>query len=283
MMRFIYYPGCSQKSSAISYEKSFLAVCNVLGIELTELEDWNCCGTTIAISVNKTVSSFLAARNLGLAQKYNLPVVTPCPSCYVSMRRMLKECKENKTQFNQINELLAEEQLAFSTNTEVYHALEFLVSVIGLDTIANKVCNPLKGFRIAPYYGCQLVSPYANGSKSHDPRQLEQLIEVLGAHPVNFPFRTLCCGGSLMFTLKEQAKKLSSMILGSIQETDANLIVTPCGLCQLNLEMALKRSLPIINIGQMLGLALGLDPRSLYINKLRIPEKQVIHLNINQG
>jgi len=255
----------------------------VLGIELNELEDWNCCGTTIAISVNKTVSSFLAARNLGLANQYKLPVVTPCPSCYVSLRRILKECKENKTQFNQVNELLAEEQLAFSTDAEVYHALEFLVSVIGLDTIANKVCNPLKGFRIAPYYGCQLASPYANGSISHDPRQLEQLIEVLGAHPVNFPFRTLCCGGSLMFTLKEQAKKLSSMILGSIQKTDANLIVTPCGLCQLNLEMALKRSLPVINIGQMLGLALGLDPRSLYMNKLRISEKQGINLNINQG
>ena len=282
-MRYIYYPGCSQKSSAISYEKSFLAVCNVLGIELNELEDWNCCGTTIAISVNKTVSSFLAARNLGLANQYKLPVVTPCPSCYVSLRRILKECKENKTQFNQVNELLAEEQLAFSTDAEVYHALEFLVSVIGLDTIANKVCNPLKGFRIAPYYGCQLVSPYANGSKSHDPRQLEQLIEVLGAHPVNFPFRTLCCGGSLMFTLKEQAKKLSSMILGSIQKTDANLIVTPCGLCQLNLEMALKRSLPVINIGQMLGMALGLDPKSLYMNKLKIPEKQGITLDNNQG
>ena len=282
-MRYIYYPWCSQKSSAISYERSFLAVCKVLEIELTELEDWNCCGTTIAISVNKTVSSFLAARNMGLANQYKLPVVTPCPSCYVSLRRMLKECKENKTQFNQVNELLAEEHLAFSTDAEVYHALEFLVNVIGLDTIANKVCNPLKGFRIAPYYGCQLVSPYANGSKSHDPRQLEQLIEVLGAHPVNFPFRTLCCGGSLMLTLKEQAKRLSSIILGSIQKTDANLIVTPCGLCQLNLELALKRSLPVINIGQMLGLALGLDPRSLYMNKLRIPEKQGINLNINQG
>ena len=282
-MRYIYYPGCSQKSSAISYEKSFLAVCNVLGIELNELEDWNCCGTTIAISVNKTVSSFLAARNLGLANQYKLPVVTPCPSCYVSLRRTLKECKENKTQFNQVNELLAEEQLVFSTDTEVYHALEFLVNVVGLDAIANKVCNPLKEFRIAPYYGCQLVSPYANGSKSHDPRQLEQLIEVLGAHTVNFPYRTLCCGGSLMFTLKEQAKKLSSMILGSIQKTDANLIVTPCGLCQLNLEMALKRSLPVINIGQMLGMALGLDPKSLYMNRLKIPEKQGIILNNNQG
>ncbi|KPL12679.1 MAG: hypothetical protein AMS26_16640 [Bacteroides sp. SM23_62] len=283
MMKYIYYPGCSQKSSAISYERSFLAVCKVLGIELIELEDWNCCGTTIAISVNKMVSSFLAARNLGLANQYKLPVVTPCPSCYVSLRRILKESKENKTQFDRVNELMAEENLAFSTDTEVYHSLEFLVSVVGLDTIANKVRNPLSGYRIAPYYGCQLVSPYANGNKSEDPQHLEKLIKVLGALPVNFPFRTLCCGGSLMFTLKVQAKKLSSMILDSIQRTNANLIVTPCGLCQLNLEMARNRSLPIINIGQMVGLALGLDPGKLYMNKMKIPAMQGIPLNINEN
>ncbi|KPL26686.1 MAG: hypothetical protein AMS23_00810 [Bacteroides sp. SM1_62] len=283
MMKYIYYPGCSQKSSAISYERSFLAVCKVLGIELIELEDWNCCGTTIAISVNKMVSSFLAARNLGLANQYKLPVVTPCPSCYVSLRRILKESKENKTQFDRVNELMAEENLAFSTDTEVYHSLEFLVSVVGLDTIANKVRNPLSGYRIAPYYGCQLVSPYANGNKSEDPQHLEKLIKVLGALPVNFPFRTLCCGGSLMFTLKVQARKLSSMILDSIQRTNANLIVTPCGLCQLNLEMARNRSLPIINIGQMVGLALGLDPGKLYMNKMKIPAMQGIPLNINEN
>lgn len=283
MMKYIYYPGCSQKSSAISYERSFLAVCKVLGIELIELEDWNCCGTTIAISVNKMVSSFLAARNLGLANQYKLPVVTPCPSCYVSLRRILKESKENKTQFDRVNELMAEENLAFSTDTKVYHSLEFLVSVVGLDTIANKVRNPLSGYRIAPYYGCQLVSPYANGNKSEDPQHLEKLIKVLGALPVNFPFRTLCCGGSLMFTLKVQARKLSSMILDSIQRTNANLIVTPCGLCQLNLEMARNRSLPIINIGQMVGLALGLDPGKLYMNKMKIPAMQGIPLNINEN
>jgi heterodisulfide reductase subunit B len=283
MIKYIYYPGCSQKSSAISYDRSFLAVCKVLGIELIELEDWNCCGTTIAISVSKMVSSFLAARNLGLANQYKLPVVTPCPSCYVSLRRILKESKENKTQFDRVNELMAEENLAFSTDTEVYHSLEFLVSVVGLDTIANKVRNPLSGYRIAPYYGCQLVSPYANGNKSEDPQHLEKLIKVLGALPVNFSFRTLCCGGSLMFTLKEQAKKLSSMILDSIQRTNANLIVTPCGLCQLNLEMARNRSLPIINIGQMVGLALGLDPGKLYMNKIKIPAMQGIPLNINEN
>ena len=284
-MKYLYYPGCSQKSSAKSYEMSFLAVCELLGMELIELEDWNCCGTTIAISVNKMVSSFLGSRNLGLASQRKLPLVTPCPSCYVSLRRILKESKENETQFNEINELLAEEHLAFSTDLEVFHSLEFLVSVIGLDTIAGKVRNPLRGLKIAPYYGCQLVSPYANGSKSHDPQNLEKLIEVLGALPVNFPVRTLCCGGSLMFTLKEQAEKLSSMILRSIHRTDADLIVTPCGLCQLNLEIARKRiwketsgkwSLPIINIGQLVGLALDIDPQRIHVNRKKILAKRSI-------
>ena len=290
MMRYLYYPGCSQKSSAISYERSFLAVCDALGIELTELEDWNCCGTTIAISVNKMVSSFLGARNLGLANPHKIPLVTPCPSCYVSMKRILKECKENKNQFDRINELLAEEHLELSTEVELYHSLEFLVSVIGLDAITAKIQNSLKGLRIAPYYGCQLAGPYAIQSRNHDPQDLEKLVEVLGAAPVNFPFRTLCCGGSLMFTLKSQAEKLSSMILRSIRRTDADMIVTPCGLCQLNLEVAMKkiwkrssnhRFLPIINIGQLVGLALDLDPRKIYMNKKKILAKRSIKSTTN--
>ena len=289
-MRYLYYPGCSQKSSAISYERSFLAVCDELGIELIELEDWNCCGTTIAISVNKMLSLFLGARNLGLANQYELPVVTPCPSCYISLRRILKECKENKIYFQQLNELLAKEHLAFSTDIEVFHSLEFLVRVVGLDTIWSKVRNPLRGYKIAPYYGCQLVCPYVNGSKSNDPQDLEKLIEVLGAQPVEFPFRTHCCGGSLMFTLKEQAEKLSCMILRSIQRTDADLIVTPCGLCQINLEIAQKRiwketpgqrSLPIFNIGQLMGLALNLDPRRIYTDKKKILAKRGITSTTN--
>ena len=284
-MRYLYYPGCSQKSSSISYERSFLSVCDFLGIELVELDDWNCCGTTMAISLNKMISLFLAARNLGLANQFNLPVVTPCPSCYISMRRMLKVSKENKFQSDQINELLAAEDLAFSTDIEVFHSLEFLVHIVGLDTIRKKIRNPLKEFKIAPYYGCQLVCPYVNGDNISDPQDLEKLIEVLGAQSVEFPFRTQCCGGSLMFTLKEQAEKLGCMILRSIKKTDANLIVTPCGLCQINLEIAQNRSrkeaphqrpLPIINIGQLMGLAFDLHPKRIYTNRKKILAKQGI-------
>ena len=269
-MKYLYYPGCSQKSSAKAYEKSFLAVCGRLGVELIELEDWNCCGTTIAISVNKMLSSILGARNLGLANPHNMPVVTPCPSCYVSLRRVLMESKENKLHFQRLNELLTEEHLAFSSEAVVYHSLEFLVNVVGLDTIVHEVRHPLKGLKIAPYYGCQLVGPYANGSRPDAPQHLEKLISAVGGHPVNFPFRTLCCGGSLMFTLRGQAQKLSAMILRSILDKDADMIVTPCGLCQLNLEMAGKKSLPVLNIGQMLGLSLGIDQSMLSATKLKI-------------
>ncbi|UCG27525.1 MAG: CoB--CoM heterodisulfide reductase iron-sulfur subunit B family protein [Bacteroidales bacterium] len=284
-MKYLYYPGCSQKSSAISYERSFLAICDVLGIELIELDDWNCCGATIAISVNKMVSFLLAARNLGLANKYNLPLVTPCPSCYVSLNRILKVCKESKSQSDQINTLLAEEDLTFSTDTQVYHSLEFLVHIIGLDTIRERIRNPLRGFKIAPYYGCQLVGSYVNPDNNGNPQSLEELIEVLGAEPVKFPFRTQCCGGSLMFTLSKQAEKLSGMILQSICRTDADLIVTPCGLCQMNLEIAQKknhgkiprqRPLPVITFGQMMGLAFDLDSGTIGINKKKILAKQNI-------
>jgi len=290
IMKYLYYPGCSQKSSTISYERSFLAVCDVLGIELTELENWNCCGTTIAISIDKMVSLFLAARNLGLANQHKKPIVTPCPSCYVSLSRMLKAGKEDSSYIDRINELLAQENLTFSMETKVFHALEFLVHEIGLDTIAKKIRNPLKGFKIAPYYGCQLVYPHLNMYNTSDPLVLEKLIEVLGGQPVEFPFRTHCCGGSLMFTLQKQAEKLSCMILKSIQETDANLIVTPCGLCQMNLVVVRNRiqgkvphqkSLPVINIGQMIGLAFDIDPKRIYVNKKKILAKRDVISPIN--
>ena len=289
-MRYLYYPGCSQKSSSISYDRSFLAVCQVLGIELQELLDWNCCGATIAISVNRMVSLFLAARNLGLANQARLPLVTPCPSCYVAMKRVQKLCQENKLISERISHLLAEEELSVSGSLEVCHSLDFLVRVAGLEAIGNKVRNPLSGIKIAPYYGCQLSGPHANGNTDGEPGGLESLIEVLGAEPVEFPFRTQCCGGSLMFTSDKQAKKLSSIILESVHNTDAGLIVTPCGLCQLNLQIATKNSpswnsrpagVPVLNIGQLMGLAFDLGKGKIFLKKNRIMASRKIITEIN--
>jgi heterodisulfide reductase subunit B len=212
-----------------------------------------------------------------------LPLVTPCPSCQIALKRVRKACSENEILYRQIQRLLEEEGLRLPEKLEVYHSLDFLVRVVGPDTIARRIRNPLTGFKIAPYYGCQLAGPLANGNNGKDLQDLERLIEIIGAEPLEFPFRTQCCGGSLMFTFDRQAKKLSRIILDSTRRAGADLIATPCGLCQLNLEIAQKtsliwnakiNSLPVINISQLLGLAFDLDDEEIFLNKKKILAKQ---------
>lgn len=263
-MKCIYYPGCSQKASSVSYEKSFLAICKSLGVEIVELDDWNCCGTTVAISVNEILSLTLSARNLAIAEPLGLPVVAPCPSCYATLNKVNKQFKE-KTRFVElINEALSKGGLHYNGTVEVMNVLDFLVNKVGVEMISQKVVRPLSGVRIAPYYGCQMVNPYATGDDNNHPQNLEKIIEALGATSVDFPYRTMCCGGSLMITRKHQAEEMSNIILKSIYDAHADVITTPCGLCQMNLEAAEgvsnhyseeKIVLPVLTISQLIGVA----------------------------
>jgi len=280
-MKCIYYPGCSQKASSISYEKSFLAVAKALGIEIIELEDWNCCGTTVAISLNKNLSLTLAARNLALAEPHNLPVVAPCPSCYISLNKVNKLFKENDSITKEVNESLNEGNLNYKGKVKVYNILDFLVNEVGIDKIKEKVIHPFTGIKIAPYYGCQMVNPYATGDNNDNPQNIEKIIEALGAIPIDHPSKTVCCGGSMMFTKKEHSEKMSNEILKSIADAKADMITTPCGLCQVNLDFAKKVSqhnsgenisMPVLSITQLIGIALGVNPSDLMVNVKKITE-----------
>jgi len=282
-MKCLYYPGCSQKASSISYEKSFLTIARALGIEIIELDDWNCCGTTVTISVNEILSHTLSARNLAIAEPYNLPVVAPCPSCYISLNKVNKLYKEKSFLVDKINASLNEGGLKYNGKVRVYNILDFLVNFVGADKISQKVVKPLKNIKIAPYYGCQIVNPYATGDDNDNPRNLEKIIEVLGAVPVDFPYRTMCCGGSLMFTRKPQAEQMSNIILKSISHAGADMVATPCGLCQINLNLAEKTSnqysgsrisLPVLNIAQLISAAFGLE-KSDAIENFRKTEKSL--------
>lgn len=284
-MKCLYYPGCSQKASSIAYEKSFLAVAEKLNIEINELDDWNCCGTTVSISVNEILALTLSARNLAIAENYNntmheaqsmkhdfLPVVAPCPSCYVSLSKVNKHFKEKTRFVNLVNESLNKGNLNYNGKVEVLNILDFFANKVGTDLIKQKVSKPLTGLKIAPYYGCQLVTPYASGDDNENPQNLEKLIVALGGTPVEFPYKTQCCGGSMMITKKEQAEQMSCDILKSIDKVEADMIVTPCGLCQVNLDfgkkvskqyIGKKISLPVFNITQLMGLALGISNKEL--------------------
>lgn len=267
-MKCIYYPGCSQKASSIPYEKSFLATAKVLGVEITELNDWNCCGTTVTISVNEILALTLSARNLAIAEPLGLPVVAPCPSCYSTLSKVNKVFKENFIMAEKVNEALNKGNLHYGGMVKVYNVLDFLVNVVGVDRIKEKVVKPLTGVKIAPYYGCQIVNPYATGDNNSDPQNMEKIIGALGGTAVDFPHRTSCCGGSLMITKKPQAEQMSGIILKSIAGAKADVITTPCGLCQINLETAErsgvkysgeKVNMPVLTITQLIGIALGVS------------------------
>ncbi|MBU1718149.1 MAG: CoB--CoM heterodisulfide reductase iron-sulfur subunit B family protein [Bacteroidetes bacterium] len=275
-MKCIYYPGCSQKASSISYEKSFLAIAKLLDVEVIELDDWNCCGTTVTISVNETLSLTLAARNLAIAEPRKLPIVAPCPSCYITLSKVNKHFKENSPFVEKINSSLEKGNLHYNGKAEVFNILDFLVNKVGIEKIAKKVTRPLTGVRIAPYYGCQIVNPYATGDDNTNPQNLELIIEALGGTPVDFPHRTTCCSGSLMITKKPHAEEMSITILKSIDKAKSDLIVTPCGLCQINLDagksvsshyLNKKLAIPVLSVTQLIGIALGIQNTSLGISK----------------
>ena len=284
-MKCIYYPGCSQKASSISYEKSFLAIAKILGIDVIELDDWNCCGTTVTVSVNEILSLTLSARNLAIAEPTKLPVVAPCPSCYSTLNKVNKHFKENSRFIEKINAALNKGGLQYNGKVEVFNILDFLVNKVGVDKIKDKVVNPLKDIKVAPYYGCQIVNPYATGDDNNNPQNLEIIIKALGGTAVDFPHRTICCGGSLMFTKKAQAEDMCSVILKSINNESADMVVTPCGLCQINLDTAKnlsshfngkKLSIPVLTITQLIGIALGIKNSELGITKNELQSKQKV-------
>jgi heterodisulfide reductase subunit B len=272
-MRYLYYPGCSQKASSRSYEEAFLAVCSKLGAELVELDDWNCCGATMAISYGRLTSLALTARNLALAERQQLPVVTPCPGCWLSFARVNHLFQDDAVQAERVRDALTAGDLDYRGTVQVHHVLEFLIGEIGLDRIRSSVVRPLSALRVAPYYGCQIVRPYGVGDKGGELQDLELLVAALGATAVASPLRMTCCGSSLMATNKKLAEGLCLKILKSFA-AEADLVVTPCGLCQVNLGMAQRDSgfravrkaeLPILSIAQLIGLAIGLPENQLSI------------------
>lgn len=291
-MKCLYYPGCSQKSTSISYEKSLLAIAPHLGLEIKELEDWNCCGTTAVISLNKQLSCSMTARNLALAEPYNLPLITPCPSCYISFQRVNHIFQKDSALSCKINSILKESDLEYHGKVKVYHLLEFLINEIGLDKIKNNIVSPLKRFKIAPYYGCQITRPYSGGDDLYNPQYIDKLIETLGAEAVDFTHKSQCCGGALMITLKGIATEMCHKILQSIKSTEADLIVTPCGLCQYNLQTASlskknwfskNKDIPVLNITQLMGLAYDLSNKDLSLNKNKVLPKSLNQNKFSEG
>jgi heterodisulfide reductase subunit B len=281
-MKYSYFPGCSLKGLGRSYEESLLPVMKHLGVELVELDDWNCCGATAYMSVDEGKAAVLAARNLAIAEKAGPEdLMTPCSACYL----VLNKTQHNIADYPDINETvrraLGSAKLAYNGTVKVRHPLDMLINDVGLDVIKEKVVRPLKGLKVAPYYGCQVVRPYATFDDAWNPTTMDRLLTTLGAEVVPYPLKTKCCGGSLTGTVPEAGLRLTYILLKEAVRRGADVIATVCPLCQFNLDAyhdEISRRweparIATVYFTQLMGLAFGLAPEQLGLKRNFVPMK----------
>lgn len=279
---YLYYPGCSLRSSGIAYEESLLAVFAALGVPLTELPDWNCCGATAYMSIDEMKSFGLAARNLAIAARERpegAVMIAPCAACYTALAKAQHYMADYGDVGAKIGDALRGAGLEPKFDVTIRHPLDVLVNDVGLERIASAVKRPLTGMRIACYYGCQIVRPYPIFDDEYDPQTMDRLIEAIGAEPVKWPLKTRCCGGSLTGTMPDVGTKPSMAILQEARDRGAHAVATVCSLCQFNLECFQDRlpvkagamnRVPVAYFTQFLGLALGLSEREVGLNRLLV-------------
>jgi heterodisulfide reductase subunit B len=283
-MRYAYYPGCSLEATGKPYEDSVSAVAKTLDIELVELEDWNCCGATAYMSINEVLGFSLSARNLCQAKKISDTLVTACSACYTNLRKTEAYLADFPEIKSKVDTSLAEAGLRYEGGIATKHFLQTIVEDVGLEKIKSRVKKPLTGLLVAPYYGCQIARPYGIEDDADNPTMMDKLLTTLGATPTYYPMKTVCCGGSLMGIQKDVALRLCRNILLCAQQYGAQCVAVTCPLCQMNLD-AFQTSinkkygttfnLPIVYFTQLMGMAFGLDSKSLGLNQCIVPAAKV--------
>jgi len=271
-MKYLYYPGCSLEGTAHEYNMSTRALLTAMGVELTEIEDWTCCGASAAEPISFLLSLSLAARNIALAEKEEgiSDILVPCSACYINLKRVTETVRKDPDTHARINSVLTEEGLHLGRRMKVRHLLDVLATDLGPGIIRKNRTQTLSNLFIAPYYGCQCLRPYVEFDNPEAPTSMEPLIQATGASVFPWSMGGRCCGASHMNTKMEVALELTGSILRAADGADA--IVTVCPMCQMNLEAYQKKisgksdrliDITILYLPQLLGMALGLPGKDL--------------------
>ncbi len=266
-MKIPYYPGCTLNTVAKGFDESARQAGALLGIELEELKDWNCCGATFPLSPDNLIALSAPAKVLSNAKKEGDTLTTLCSVCYNVLKRTNKVIRSDKERRGIINGFMGDD---YDGGVSVLHFLEVLRDRVGFDAIKKAVKTPLKGIKAGAYYGCMLLRPFEDIGidDAEEPRIFEDLLSALGLEPVRFPSRIECCGAHLAVNKEAIVERLSGNVLISAVNSGAELIVTSCPLCQHNLEKSQSslisglpgyEGIPIVYFTQVLGLALGQD------------------------
>ncbi|MGQ9729907.1 MAG: CoB--CoM heterodisulfide reductase iron-sulfur subunit B family protein [Candidatus Zipacnadales bacterium] len=288
-MRVAYYSGCSLTGTAIEYDMSSRAMCGALGIELVDVPDWNCCGASSAHFINHDLAVALGARNLAQAQETGAETLTaPCAACYARVKFAEYKIRENPEHYVR---MLERGGVDYAGGMRVTSLLETLVCDYGIEALTEKLVRHLKGLRVACYYGCLLVRPIdiPGFDDPENPRTLDNLMEALGAEPVDWSYRTECCGGGLALGRVDIVRKLVGDILDDAKAAGAECFVVACPLCQGNLdwrqseasrERGEEYNMPVYYFTQLVGLCAGVPPQKLGIEKLLVPGQALLEAKL---
>ena len=286
MKRYAYFPGCSAETVSASYHLSAVETAAKVGVEFEEIEDWNCCGATPYTNVDELLANTLCARNLAIAERTGLDVVAPCNACFKNLYHANEHLKTDADLAEHLNFALEADDLHYAGSGRVHHLIHVFVREVGLDAIRKKVTHPLKGLKVAAYYGCQLVRPdREDGFDPAGPSYFEDLLRAIGAEAVPFAHRLRCCGASLMIGHRRAALAMVRELLRGAATAKADVIATACPLCQLNLEcyqqdvnreFGTAYAIPVLYFTQLMGLAMGIGPKKLGIGTELVSAKPVL-------
>jgi len=272
------YPGCSLKGSSREYTESVLAVAEACGIEVKEIHDWNCCGATAAHNLSKELSLALPARILSLAEAQGMTeVLVPCAACFSRLKVTKHELSEHPSLKKAVVE---ENKLDYRGTVEIINIIQFLDKYV-LPNIEGKITKPFD-HRVACYYGCLLVRPHAilKFDREEDPQTMDELVLKAGATPVDWAFKTECCGAGLSVSRTSSVGRLSGEIMKDAADRGAEAVIVACPMCHSNLDMRReaintylgeKLTMPVMYVSQVVGLAMGIDRKKLGLQRHFVP------------
>ncbi|HEX2968368.1 MAG TPA: CoB--CoM heterodisulfide reductase iron-sulfur subunit B family protein [Bacteroidales bacterium] len=262
-----FYPGCSLEGSARDYNESVLSLAGAFGIELHQIPDWNCCGATAAHNLNKELSIALPARILALAEKNCMEeILVPCAACYSRLVVTRHELMQKPDLRKRITEVIG---MDYTGSGRILNVVEWIDKYI-TPSIEGKVKTPFT-HRVACYYGCFLVRPnkILKYDRVENPETMDIVMKKIGAEPIDFAFKTECCGAGLSISRTDIVSKLSGKIIEDAVHRGAEAIIVACPMCHSNLDMRrpdinkcwnTKFDIPVIFVTQAIGLAVGLTP-----------------------
>ncbi len=277
-MKYAYYPGCSAHSTARDMHESSLAVAAALGIELTEIKGWTCCGASAAHQTDRALAASLAAANLVLAKEMGLDMVVNCAACYNRSKTANYEVSNSAAMRESVGQLLGQ---PYDGSVAVRHFVEVLSKDIGVARLRKSFKQSLNGLKVACYYGCYLVRPpeVTRFDDPENPTILESLVEAMGGESLDWPGKVDCCGGGLNLTRTDITVQRSGAIIDMAQAAGADCITVACPMCQTSLDLRQKDiekaagksyNMPVVYISQLLGLCLGISPKELGLDRLMV-------------